>query len=271
MLKVLRIKPLSIYAVGYIAFLYGPVLLLPLFSFNDNIYTSFPLQGFTLQWYRQMAGNGALLEALGNSIKLGLSVSVISTASGILAAKAVTRSYLPGKRPITGLIMLPLVVPLIVLGIALLVMARKFLDLQLSLYTVGAAHVLLCLPLAMLVLVSRLEGFDRSLEEASIDLGESAWSTFWRVTFPLALPGIVASLLLCFTISFDEFVLAFFLAGTETTLPIFIFSQLRFPSGLPSVLALGSCILVFSFALVSLSEVLRRVGVRPTVRGAFSA
>jgi len=266
-MRIPHVKPLSFYAIGYVAFLYGPVLLLPLFSFNDSIYTSFPLRGFTLQWYRDMAGNDALMVALGNSVKLGLVVSLISTAIGTLAAKAVTRQHLPGKRPITGLIMLPLVVPLIVLGIALLVLARKFLDLQLSLYTVGAAHVLMCLPLAMLVLVSRLEGFDRSLEEASVDLGESAWSTFWRITFPLALPGIVASLLLCFTISFDEFVLAFFLAGTETTLPIFIFSQLRFPSGLPGVLALGTCILVVSFALVVLSEVLRRVGVQPTARG----
>jgi spermidine/putrescine transport system permease protein len=118
------------------------------------------------------------------------------------------------------------------------------------------------------VLVSRLEGFDKNLEEASFDLGESGWSTFWRVTFPLALPGIVASLLLCFTISFDEFVLAFFLSGNETTLPIFIFSQLRFPNRLPGVLALGSCILVFSFLIVTLSEWLRRRGVQPTKPGA---
>ena len=118
--------------------------------------------------------------------------------------------------------------------------------------------MLLCLPFSTLVLVSRLEGFDRSLEEPSLDLGESAWRTFWRITVPLALPGIVASLLLSFTISFDEFVLAFFLAGNEATLPMFIFSQLRFPNKLPGVLALGSLILLFSFVAVALSEWLRR-------------
>ena len=96
----------------------------------------------------------------------------------------------------------------------------------------------------MLVLISRLEGFDKSLEEASLDLGENAWMTFWRVTFPLAWPGIVSSLLLCFIASFDEFVLAFFLSGNEATLPVFIWSQLRFPARLPGVLALGSCILL---------------------------
>jgi spermidine/putrescine transport system permease protein len=268
MSKAARGDPLFVYAIVYLIFLYGPVLLLPLFSFNDSIYIAFPLKGFTFEWYRQMVQNGSLMDALQNSVKLGIVVAVISTGLGIFAAKAVTRYDLPGKGPITGLIMLPLVVPSIILGIALLVIARKFLDIQLSLYTIGAGHVLICVPFAMLVLVSRLEGFDRNLEEASFDLGESGWSTFWRVTFPLALPGIVASLLLCFTISFDEFVLAFFLAGNETTLPIFIFSQLRFPNRLPGVLALGSCILVFSFLIVTLSEWLRRRGVQPTKQGA---
>jgi len=252
MSKGFRVDLLFIYAILYLIFLYGPVLLLPLFSFNDSIYIAFPLKGFTFEWYRQMVNNASL---------------IISTVLGILAAKAVTRYYLPGKGPITGLIMLPLVVPSIILAIALLVLARKIFEFQLSLYTIGAGHVLLCVPFAMLVLVSRLEGFDRNLEEASYDLGESAWSTFWRVTFPLALPGVVASLLLCFTVSFDEFVLAFFLAGNEATLPLFIFSQLRFPNRLPGVLALGSCILVFSFVVVTVAEWLRRRGVQPTNKG----
>jgi spermidine/putrescine transport system permease protein len=185
---------------------------------------------------------------------------VVSTVFGLLAAKALTRYRLPGRGPVSGLIMLPLVVPGIVLGIALLVIARKVLDFDLSLYTIGAGHVLLCVPLSMLVLMSRLEGFDKSLEEASLDLGENGWRTFWRVTFPLAMPGIVASMLLSFTTSFDEFILAFFLAGNETTLPIYIFSSLRFPNRLPNTLALGSLILIASFVLVSLGEWLRRRG-----------
>ena len=107
----------------------------------------------------------------------------------------------------------------------------------------------------MLVMISRLEGFEKHLEEASLDLGENGWTTFWRVTFPLAYPGIVASLLLTFTWSFDEFVIAFFLAGKDPTLPIYIWSQLRFPKKLPNVLALGACILLASGLLI----VLRRV------------
>ena len=120
----------------------------------------------------------------------------------------------------------------------------------------------------MATLISRFEGFDKSVEEASADLGENAWWTFWRVTFPMVFPGVLASLLLCFTVSFDEFIMAFFLAGTEPTLPIYIWSQLRFPAKLPGVLALGACILLGSFFVVFLSQWLRGRGVRTeTARG----
>jgi spermidine/putrescine transport system permease protein len=112
----------------------------------------------------------------------------------------------------------------------------------------------------MATLMARFEGFDKSMEEAATDLGDNAWWTFWRVTFPIVFPGVLASLLLCFTISFDEFIMAFFLAGTDPTLPIFIYSQLRFPQKLPGVLALGACILVVSFFVVFFSQWLRRRG-----------
>ena len=114
----------------------------------------------------------------------------------------------------------------------------------------------------MLVLISRMEGFDKSYEEASQDLGENAWWTFWRVTFPIILPGVVASFLLTFTISFDEFILAFFLAGTDATLPLHIWSQLRFPNKLPSVLALGAIIVVVSTIIIFAAELIRRGGVQ---------
>ena len=259
---------LSGYGIFYVVFLYGPVLLLPMFSFNNSIFAAFPLKGFTVQWYAQMVENEALMGALGNSLKVGAAVSVISTILGLLAAKAMTRYHLPGRGPVAGLILLPLFVPSIVLGLGLLILVIHVLGIQPSLFTITAGHVLIAVPFAMLVMISRLEGFDRHLEEASIDLGENGWQTFWRITFPLALPGIMASLLLCFTTSFDEFLLAFFLAGNEATLPLFIWGQLRYPNQLPSVMALGSCILGASFLLVALSERLRRRGVQPTAAGA---
>jgi spermidine/putrescine transport system permease protein len=252
-------KWLRYYTVIYLVFIYLPVALLPVFSFNDAIYVAFPMKGFTLRWWEEMIQQTGMLRALRNSFMVAVPVCLISTTLGMCAAKALTSYRLIGARALTGLFALPLVIPFIILGIALLIAFNSY-GLDLSLWTVGIGHVLICVPFSLFVLMSRLEGFDRSLEEASLDLGETPWMTFWRVTFPVALPGVVASLLLTFTISFDEFLLAFFLTGNESTLPIYIWSQLRFPAKLPAVLALGSAILVVTFALVTLAERLRRQG-----------
>lgn len=252
-------RPLRIYAIMYLAFLYIPVMFLPLFSVNDAIYIAFPLKGFTTSWYVSMFNNEPMLAALMNSFKVGAVTSVFATALGIFAAKAVTRYRMPGKKPVVLVIMLPLVIPGIILGVALLILVSR-LGIPLSLYTITMGHVLISVPFAMATLIPRFEGFDKSMEEASADLGENAWWTFWRVTFPIVFPGVLASLLLTFTISFDEFIMAFFLSGTEPTLPIFIWGQLRFPNKLPGVLALGTVILVVSFVVVFFSQWLRGRG-----------
>ncbi|MDX1401764.1 MAG: ABC transporter permease [Kiloniellales bacterium] len=248
---------LLVYAVAYLTFLYAPVLFLPLFSFNDAIYIAFPLKGFTTQWYEQMFSNEPMHAALVNSLKVGAVASVIATLFGIFGAKAVTRYRIRGAKPVIATIMLPLVIPGIILGVALLILLSRA-GVPLSLATVTLGHVLICVPFSMATLMASFEGFDKSMEEAAADLGDNAWWTFWRVTFPMVFPGVLASLLLCFTISFDEFIMAFFLAGTEPTLPIFIYSQLRFPQKLPGVLALGAIILVVSFFVVFFSQWLRR-------------
>ncbi|MCZ6862691.1 MAG: ABC transporter permease [Alphaproteobacteria bacterium] len=252
-------RPLGIYALLYLAFLYIPVLFLPLFSFNDSLFITFPLKGFTTNWYGQMLTNEPMHAALMNSIKVGATTAVIATILGIFGAKAVTRFRIPGQKPVIFLIMLPLVIPGILLGVALLILLSR-LGVPLSLYTVTLGHILITVPFAMATLIARFEGFDKSMEEAAADLGDNAWWTFWRVTFPMVFPGVLASLLLCFTISFDEFIMAFFLAGTDPTLPIYIYGQLRFPQKLPSVLALGACILVISFFVVFFSQWIRRRG-----------
>ena len=138
------------------------------------------------------------------------------------------------------------------------------LGFSLSLFTVVLGHILICIPYSMTVLTSGFEGFDRSLEEASADLGESAFGTFRRVTLPMVAPAIISSLLVSFTISLDEFILAFFLAGTDATLPLYIWGQLRFAAKLPGVLALGTLLLVGSFLLVTIAEVIRRRAARRT-------
>jgi len=252
-----RNRPLHIYALVFLGYLYIPVLFLPLFSFNDSIYIAFPMKGLTLQWYQSMFENEPMLAALMNSVRVGVVSATLATILGVLGAKALTRYRIPGQKSVVFVIMLPLVIPGIILGVALLILMSR-LGVTLSLYTVTMGHILLCVPFSMATLISRFEGFDKSMEEASADLGENAWWTFLRVTLPMVFPGVVASLLLCFTVSFDEFILAFFLAGTDPTLPIFIWGQLRFPDRLPSVLALGACILVVSFAVVFLSQWLAR-------------
>jgi spermidine/putrescine transport system permease protein len=253
-------RPLRTYAFLFLAFLYVPVLFLPLFSVNDSIYVSFPIKALTTKWYEQMISYEPMHAALMNSIKVAVATAVLGTILGVLGAKAVTRYRMPGRKPVVFTIMLPLVIPGIILGVALLILVSQ-LGVPLSLYTVTLGHVLISVPFSMATLMARFEGFDRSMEEAAADLGDNAWWTFWRVTFPIVFPGIVASLLLCFMISFDEFIMAFFLSGTDPTLPIYMWSQLRFPQKLPSVLAMGSVILLVSFFVVFFSQWLRGRGV----------
>lgn len=259
-------RPLQLYAVLFLILLYVPVLFLPLFSFNDSIYVRFPLEGFTLQWYSELFTREAVWNALWNSVRVGLVVSVVSTTMGVFAAKAITRYRMPGKGPMVSFIMLPLVVPLIIFGVALLVLLSQ-LGIPLSLYTVAIGHMIVCLPFSIAVLIPRFEGFDASIEEASADLGENAFWTFWRVTLPMVGPGVLASLMLTFTVSFDEFILAFFLSGTQPTLPMYIWGQLRFPQEFPSILALSSIIIFASFVMVFLGQWINRSALSNSTSG----
>ena len=252
-------RGLQIYALLFLFVLYLPVLFIPMFSFNDSIYVRFPLQGFTTQWYIELMTRDPVWAALMNSVRVGVCVAVISTILGVFAARAITRYRLPGRGALITFIMLPLVIPGIIFGVALLVLLSR-MGVPLSLFTVSLGHLIVCLPFAVASMLPRFEGFDKSMEEASADLGENGWWTFWRVTFPIVYPGIVASLLLTFTISFDEFIMAFFLSGTDPTLPMYIWGQLRFPLEFPSVLALSSIILFVSFLLVFLAQWIGRVG-----------
>jgi spermidine/putrescine transport system permease protein len=252
-------RPLAVYAAIFSLVLYLPILFIPIFSFNAGIYVKFPFEGFTLEWYWDLFNREPLLRAFWNSIKVALFVSVLCTAIAIPAALAIARYRMPGKAPAVGFIMLPLVLPGLILGVALLTLLNR-IGVQLSLVTVTLGHMVICLPYAISVLLPRFIGFNRSLEEASADLGEPPLRTFWRVTLPCNMPGILACLLMTFTISFDEFFMAFFLSGAQSTLPMYIWGQLRFPQDFPSLLALATLILVFSFVLAFISLRLMRVG-----------
>lgn len=255
---------LLLYVILYLAFLYIPSLMLPVFSFNDSIQMVLPLKDFTLKWYAALADHAGLQSALFNSLKVALPVATTTTILAIFAGKALTRYRMPGRGVAIGLILIPMVMPGIILAVGLLVLALA-VGMPLSLWAVGIAHVVTTLPFATLVVMARLEGFSKNIEEASRDLGVGGFMTFWRVTFPLILPAVVASFLLTFTASFDEFLFAFFLGGNQVTLPVFIWTQVRFPQTLPSVLALGALIFMVSIILIVTAEFFRRSGDRHIV------
>jgi spermidine/putrescine transport system permease protein len=251
---------LKSYTLFYLFFLYGPILLLPIFAFNDGKVVAFPLQGFTTQWFGEMLSDQNLGKAAQNSLIIALSVASISTILGIFAARASVRYRFPGKGPIMGLIMLPLVLPEMIVAMALLVILLS-IGIPLSLFTVILGQVLICTPFAVAILTSAFQSLDRSLEEAALDLGETQLSTFRLIVLPLVMPGIMASFLICFTISFDEFIIANFLGSGQPILSVYIFGQFRFPAKVPSMLALGTLLVLFSIILLGFAEYMRRRGI----------
>lgn len=253
---------LRVYAILYLVFLYAPIILLPLFAFNDSAIIAFPLSGFTTKWFAELPGIEALRQALANSLFIAVTTAILSTLLGMAAARASTRYDFPGRSPIMALIMLPLVLPEIIVAVALLVVVVQLLGIGLSSWTVIGAHTLICTPFSIAILNGSFSNLDRSLEEAAIDLGETRFGSFRHITLPLVAPGIIASLLIAFTISLDEFIIAFFLTGNEPTLPVYIWGLLRFPERVPVIMALGTILVALSILLLTLAEFFRRRGVR---------
>jgi spermidine/putrescine transport system permease protein len=255
-LRALR-SPGCLYFGLLVAFLYLPIALLIVFSFNDSHLMIFPLKGFTLKWYQALFEATELLKAVRNSVLLGAISSLVSTALGTMAALGVIRFRFPGRGFFMAVASMPLVIPYVVLGVALLILFAS-LRVPLSLATVGVGHVIINIPYVLLIVAARLVGFPANLEEAAMDLGATYWGTLMRVTIPICAPAILAAFLTSFTTSFDEFAVSFFLVGNETTLPIYLYSQLRFPNRLPIIVTLAAIVMVTSTVLLTFSEWLRR-------------
>lgn len=251
---------LRIYTIGYLIFLYAPIILLPLFAFNDSRVIAFPLSGFTTKWFVEMWNDAQLAQALKNSLIIAVSSAILATIFGVFAARASTRYSFPGKAGILGLIMLPLVLPEMIVAMSLLVVLLA-IGVKLSIFTIILGHVLICTPFSVAILSSAFQSLDKSLEEAAYDLGETAFSTFRLIILPLVMPGIISSLLISFTISLDEFIIAFFMGGNETTLSVYIFGQFRFPAKVPAIMALGTILVCLSIILLATAEYFRRRGI----------
>jgi spermidine/putrescine transport system permease protein len=250
-----------------VVFLYAPIAILAIFSFNDGD-VSFPLQGFTTRWYTRFFSDPLLLGALRRSAIVATASSLIAVTLGVMAAFALLRRRFVGKAAASALFFSPLVIPYLVFGISLLLLFT-FVDkvltdvagvyIGLGLHAVVIGHVVVSLPYVILTIMPLLERLSIRLEEAAHDLGAGTWQTFRRVTLPLLLPALLSAFLIAFTLSFDEFAIASFLAGNSPTWPVYLFAQLRVPSQLPQLVAVSSVILIASLLLVLSAEIVRRV------------
>ena len=254
----------SVYFVLMAVFLYLPIIILIIFSFNDSMVLAFPLKGFTFEWYRQLGNAHELLISARNSVWVGVLSSLIAVVIGAIAAIALTKRHMPARNVFLSLASVPLVMPSIVLGVAMLVFFRRVLGMELNMWLIAAAHVLISIPSTILIVMARLSDFSYNLEEAAMDLGANYWLTLIKVTIPISLPALVAAFLTAFTTSFDEYAMTTLITGTDTTLPVYLYSLLRFPRRLPVAVAMGSIIMVVSAILVVLAEWLRRLGTNKT-------
>jgi spermidine/putrescine transport system permease protein len=240
-----------------VAFLYAPIVILLIFSFDNSQLPSFPLSGFTLHWYHQFLTNSELQSALATSAKIAALSSAGAVALGILASIALVRRSFRGKNPVSALLLSPLVIPYVVFGISLLLLFHA-LGVTLSFLTIVIGHIVITLPYTILVLMPRLQQVDVSLEEAAYDLGAGRLQTFRLVTFPLILPAVVSAFLVAFTTSFDEYAVASFVAGSTETFPIYLYSAVRFPYNLPQVIAVAVVVISISLLVVVAAEIWRR-------------
>jgi spermidine/putrescine transport system permease protein len=239
---------LRVFSAAVFAFLYLPVVVLILYSFNREGVGGFPPKHFTLDWYRQLFADGAIWDSVLNSLLVALGTVALSLTLGLLAALALDRADFPGKSIFRRLVLLPLVLPGIITGLSMLMFAVSA-GLQLSLLTVFLGHATALISVATTELFAGLQKMDRAQEEASLDLGATPWQTFWRVTLPNLKLSLIAAGLLIFTLSMDEIAVSFFLVGRNNTLPLEIWARLR--RGItPEINAISTLIFVISVVLI---------------------
>jgi spermidine/putrescine transport system permease protein len=249
--------PLRAFYAAILVLLYLPIGLLFLFSFNQGTNLSFPLEGFTLDWYRAVFDDAALLEAARNSLIVAVGSATAATTIGFLIALAVIRFRFRGRSLLLGMAGLPLLVPYVVLGVALFLLFVT-LDFDRSLLTVGLGHSIIAIPFATLILLARLIGIDPALEEAAMDLGATYPGTLRRVVLPLMGTALLSAWLTCFVVSFDEVALAVFLVGGDPTFPVFLYGQLRFAQRLPVLIAMAVLLMLATVTLTLVALRLQR-------------
>jgi spermidine/putrescine transport system permease protein len=242
---------LSAYGAGFYAFLYLPMAVIVLFSFDASPVSAFPLRGWTLRWYREMWADAELLTALRNSLQVAIAATLGAVALGTAGAIGLDRCRFPGRDLLTRLILMPIVLPGIVTGISFLTFFSA-LRWPLSLWTVTVGHLAFCIPIVLTQVLARLRRFDRRMEEAAMDLYAGRLRALLRVTLPSLRTSILGGALLAFTLSMDEIVVTLFITGRDNTLPLQIWAMLR-RGFTPELNAVATLILAASFALVALA------------------
>ena len=239
-----------VYTGFAVAFLFLPIAVMIVFSFNDpGGRQNITWQGFTLENYIDVWGRRDVTNAMGASLLVAGIATLVATVLGTLIGLALTRYTFRGRGPVNLLIFLPMASPEIILGASLLSLWVS-MGVQRGLLTIVVAHIMFCISYVVVTVRARLTGFNRSLEEAAMDLGANEWTTFWRVTFPLIFPGILAAALLAFALSIDDYVITSFVAGQTRTFPLWVFgvSRIGVP---PEVNVLGTLIFVVAFLFIA--------------------
>lgn len=239
---------IRLYTILVYTFMFLPILVVIILSFNPQQFASFPMEGFSLKWYVQLAQNESILRAFKNSIVLGTLTALIATSIAVPAAMAFVRYRFRGKNTLNTLLLAPIMIPEVVLGVALLLFIR-WLQQPKSFALLLAGHVVLTLPYVLLIVQARMVSIKRVYEEAALSLGANPLQTFKEVTLPLLMPAVLAGMLFSFTISFDDITATLFWATAEhQTVPVRIFGMLR-NSISPEINALGTVMIVFTIMI----------------------
>jgi len=257
---------LTVFSILIYLFLYAPIVILVIFSFTRDEF-GVRWTGFTFDWYIRLFNNPRMMGAAWNTLVVASVSTVVSTIIGTLLAMAMERYRFRGRGAMEGLIYLPIVVPEIVMAVALLAFSAIAFDLiklvtgetlRRNLATVTIGHIAFSISFVVVVVRTSLKNFDRRLEEAAADLGANSWNVFWRITFPLILPGIIGGALLAFTLSLDDFIISLFLSGPGTSLlPVEVYNRVR-RAVTPEINAISTLMLLLSMVLVALSQLLQR-------------
>jgi len=247
---------LRLYSYAFLILLYAPVAVLILFALNESDDVGFPVTGFTLHWYSVAINDPYLISSLRTSITVAVCAVGLSIVIGTPAAVQLARSRGWWRNFSVGVLAMPLCLPVVMLGLGI-VIGLHALGVTRGLWTIILGHTLLILPVVVFTVLVRLEGLDKNLELAAMDLGANLWQTFLRVTVPQAFPGIVAAALIGFALSMDEFILTFLVTGTQVTLPLFIYSSIHY-NVTPELNALSSMMLVATFGLCGIAALILR-------------